>query len=61
MSYACGLGAIPWLLMGEVFPSEVKGVATAICTAVNWTLAFSVTRTVSPLTQVRMCVCNPKP
>jgi hypothetical protein len=45
--YACGMGAIPWFLMGEIFPAGVKGQATAICTAVNWLLAFSVTKVLS--------------
>ncbi len=47
--YACGMGAIPWFLMGEIFPAGVKGQATAVCTAVNWLLAFSVTKTVTVL------------
>jgi SP family sugar porter-like MFS transporter len=47
--YACGMGAIPWFLMGEIFPAPVKGFATAICTAINWILSFSVTKTVTLL------------
>lgn len=33
--FACGMGAIPWFIMGELFPIEVKGLATSICTAVR--------------------------
>ncbi|XP_047115364.1 facilitated trehalose transporter Tret1-like [Schistocerca piceifrons] len=29
-----GLGPVPWAMVGEVFPSEVKGLATAIVTVV---------------------------
>lgn len=47
--YACGMGAIPWFLMGEIFPAGVKGQATAVCTGVNWLLAFSVTKSVTVL------------
>jgi SP family myo-inositol transporter-like MFS transporter 13 len=33
--YALGSGNIPWQ-QGELFPLEVRGVGTSICTAVNW-------------------------
>ena len=45
--FASGLGAIPWFLMGEIFPAEVKGVASSIATAVNWGLSFVITKTVN--------------
>ena len=52
MAYACGMGSIPWFLMGELFPAPVKGLAMAVCTAVNWSLAFSVTKSVTILRDV---------
>ena len=36
------MGSIPWLLTGEIFPSHVKGLATAVCTCINCLLASSV-------------------
>ena len=44
--FSSGLGAIPWFLMGEIFPSEVKGLASSVATAVNWGLSFVITKTV---------------
>ena len=44
--FSSGLGAIPWFLMGEIFPAEVKGLASSIVTAVNWGLSFLITKTI---------------
>lgn len=39
-----GWGPIPWLLMSEIFPLHVKGVATGVCVLTNWLMAFLVTK-----------------
>lgn len=39
-----GWGPIPWLLMSEIFPLHVKGVATGVCVLTNWFMAFLVTK-----------------
>eukprot|EP00698_Gefionella_okellyi_P018201 TRINITY_DN5431_c0_g1_i1.p1 TRINITY_DN5431_c0_g1~~TRINITY_DN5431_c0_g1_i1.p1 ORF type:complete len:472 (-),score=128.66 TRINITY_DN5431_c0_g1_i1:12-1427(-) len=44
-SFGMGLGAVPWLLLGELFPARVRGQAASICTLVNWTSSFIVTMT----------------
>ncbi|XP_066112243.1 solute carrier family 2, facilitated glucose transporter member 8 isoform X1 [Saccopteryx bilineata] len=41
--FAVGWGPIPWLLMSEIFPLHVKGVATGVCVLTNWLMAFLVT------------------
>ncbi|KAF4661056.1 hypothetical protein FOL47_006869, partial [Perkinsus chesapeaki] len=41
--FSLGVGPIPWLIMSEIFPNEVRGNAAAIATAVNWLFAFIVT------------------
>ena len=43
-SFSLGWGPIPWLLMSEIFPSKARGVASSIATALNWTLAFAITK-----------------
>ena len=48
--FSCGMGAIPWFLMGEIFPAEIKGLASSVATAINWSLAFLITKTVGSLT-----------
>ena len=42
-SFAMGLGALPWLIMGEIFPSGVRAKAAAVATTLNWTCSFLVT------------------
>ncbi|CAH1407738.1 unnamed protein product [Nezara viridula] len=43
--FAIGAGPIPWLMMGEILPSKVRGTAASIVTAFNWTCTFIVTKT----------------
>ncbi|XP_060056191.1 solute carrier family 2, facilitated glucose transporter member 8 isoform X2 [Erinaceus europaeus] len=47
--FAVGWGPIPWLLMSEIFPQHVKGVATGVCVLTNWLMAFLVTKEFSSL------------
>lgn len=44
LTYCWGLGPLPWAVMGELFPIEVKAVASPIATAFCWILSFLVTR-----------------
>jgi SP family facilitated glucose transporter-like MFS transporter 8 len=39
------LGPIPWVLMGELFPTETKALASGIAVLLNWFLVFLVTKT----------------
>ncbi|XP_073872600.1 solute carrier family 2, facilitated glucose transporter member 8 isoform X2 [Macaca fascicularis] len=50
--FAVGWGPIPWLLMSEIFPLHVKGVATGMCVLTNWLMAFLVTKEFSSLMEV---------
>lgn len=42
--FSMGFGPIPWIMLGELFPSNVKGVASAVTAASSWILAFTVTK-----------------
>ncbi|CAK9220067.1 unnamed protein product [Sphagnum troendelagicum] len=44
-SFSLGMGAIPWIIMSEIFPAYVKGVAGSVATLVNWFSAYIVTFT----------------
>eukprot|EP00041_Stephanoeca_diplocostata_P027156 m.744541 g.744541 ORF g.744541 m.744541 type:complete len:532 (-) comp23124_c0_seq20:376-1971(-) len=48
--FSIGLGAIPWLMMGELFPLKYRGTASSLATMLNWTLSFLVTETFKDLT-----------
>lgn len=41
--FSVGYGPVPWMLLGEMFSSEIKGIATGMAILVNWSLAFVVT------------------
>lgn len=42
--FSIGFGPIPWLMVGELFTSNMKSVASAATAMCNWTLAFLVTK-----------------
>jgi sugar porter (SP) family MFS transporter len=41
--FAIGVGPVPWVVMGEIFPDSIRTTASAIATIVNWLCAFLVT------------------
>lgn len=43
--YAMSLGPITWVLLSEIFPNRVRGVAMAVCTAALWIASFLLTYT----------------
>lgn len=45
LMFSLGFGPIPWMMIGELFAPDVKGVASSMAGAFNWTLAFVVTKT----------------
>ncbi|EGD75291.1 hypothetical protein PTSG_06943 [Salpingoeca rosetta] len=47
--FSIGLGAIPWLIMSEIFPGRVRGIASSFATLLNWTCSFIVTETFSSI------------
>ncbi|XP_072344627.1 solute carrier family 2, facilitated glucose transporter member 8 isoform X1 [Scyliorhinus torazame] len=42
--FALGCGPIPWLVMSEIFPVRVRGIASGACVLANWSAAFLVTK-----------------
>lgn len=43
--YSIGLGPIPWVMLSEIFPYNVKGLFYGIITAINWTCKLFITFT----------------
>lgn len=42
-TFSLGIGAIPWIIMSEIFPAHVKGIAGSVATLVNWFCAYAIT------------------
>lgn len=40
VSFSLGLGPIPWLMMGEIFPQEIKSLAASAAAFISWISAF---------------------
>lgn len=40
ISFSLGLGPIPWLIMGEILPFNVKKLSSIIVSSFNWFCAF---------------------
>ncbi|GFQ02351.1 sugar transporter erd6-like 7 [Phtheirospermum japonicum] len=44
-TFSVGLGPVPWLVMSEIFPINIKGVAGSLATLVNWFGAWAISYT----------------
>lgn len=44
ITYNAGYGPIPWVMLGELFPTKVKSTATSFACCINWLLAFFITK-----------------
>lgn len=43
--FSIGFGPIPWMMMGELFATDIKGLCGSLAGTFNWLLAFIVTKT----------------
>uniref|UniRef100_A0A6B0VB77 Putative glucose transporter n=1 Tax=Ixodes ricinus TaxID=34613 RepID=A0A6B0VB77_IXORI len=44
VGFSMGLGPLPWVILGEMLPLRVKGLATGICTAFGFSCGFVVVK-----------------
>ncbi|CAI9765899.1 unnamed protein product [Fraxinus pennsylvanica] len=44
-SFSIGMGAVPWVIMSEIFPIHMKGLAGSLVVLVNWLGAWAVSYT----------------
>ncbi|XP_074149243.1 solute carrier family 2, facilitated glucose transporter member 8 [Sminthopsis crassicaudata] len=52
IGFSLGWGPIPWLLMSEIFPLQVKGLASGVCVLSSWIMAFLVTKEFNSLMDI---------
>ena len=48
-AFSIGVGAIPWLIMAEIFPNKIRSLGASIATTCNWIFAFIVTVTLDKM------------
>ncbi|EXB37263.1 Sugar transporter ERD6-like 6 [Morus notabilis] len=49
ISFSLGLGPVPWVIMSEILPVNIKGLAGSVATLANWLTAFVTTMTANLL------------
>ncbi|RYR28394.1 hypothetical protein Ahy_B01g052502 [Arachis hypogaea] len=49
IGFSLGTGPIPWIIMSEILPSNIKGLAGSVATFMNWFTASLVTLTANML------------
>src|SRR5207248_10641720 len=52
VAFAISWGPVMWVLLGEMFPNQMRGAALAVSGATNWVANFAVTVTFLPLLSV---------
>lgn len=45
ISFSLGMGPIPWLIMSEILPIKIKGLAGSVATLLNWSISWVITMT----------------
>ncbi|KAH0717234.1 hypothetical protein KY285_013265 [Solanum tuberosum] len=49
MAFALGLGSIPWIIMSEILPVDIKSLGGSVATLANWLTSWIVTMTANLL------------
>ncbi|KAI5420884.1 hypothetical protein KIW84_044646 [Lathyrus oleraceus] len=49
IAFSLGLGAMPWIIMSEILPINIKGLAGSFATLANWFFSWLVTLTTNLL------------
>ncbi|KAL5185706.1 Sugar transporter ERD6-like 6 [Glycine soja] len=49
IAFSLGMGAMPWIIMSEILPINIKGLAGSVATLANWLFSWLVTLTANML------------
>ncbi|KAE9600099.1 putative major facilitator, sugar transporter, major facilitator superfamily [Lupinus albus] len=49
IAFSAGMGAIPWIIMSEILPINIKGLAGSVATLASWLFSWLVTLTANLL------------
>lgn len=49
ISFSLGIGAIPWIIMSEILPVNIKSLAGSVATLANWMTSWAITMTANLL------------
>lgn len=52
IAFSLGFGPIPWVMIGELFATDIKGVAGSIAGSFSWFLAFVITKSFTNVREV---------
>merc|ERR1712048_711336 len=52
VGFSLGMGPIPWLILGELFPTEIRSSASSLATVTNWACSFLVTLFFKPMVEL---------
>lgn len=44
IAFSCGLASITWAIISEIFPPNIKSIATALMTCIVWICTFMITK-----------------
>ncbi|CAK9178519.1 unnamed protein product [Ilex paraguariensis] len=45
VAFSLGVGPIPWIIMSEIMPIKIKGLAGSVATLANWFISWGITMT----------------
>jgi len=51
ITFSLGMGPIPWIIMSEILPANMKGFAGSVATLGNWLASWAVTMTINIMLQ----------
>ncbi|XP_030469714.1 sugar transporter ERD6-like 6 isoform X2 [Syzygium oleosum] len=49
VAFALGMGSVPWVIMSEILPANIKGLAGSMATLANWMTTWIITVTANSL------------